>query len=72
MFRATTALHAFIDGVTQYGIPSRVRTDKGTENVEIARFMLQHRGLGRGSVIAGKSTHNQRIERLWCDVKKDE
>ena len=63
---AVTALEGFVSGVTKYGMPERVRGDNGTENNEIERYMLHHRG-GR-SYIRGPSVHNQRIERLHFDT----
>ncbi|XP_052272580.1 uncharacterized protein LOC127873051 isoform X2 [Dreissena polymorpha] len=66
--RATTMTKAFINGTRQYGVPSRVRSDKGLENTGVGAFMISYRGPGRGSFITGKSVHNQRIERLWRDM----
>ena len=66
--RSDTVLKLFIDSTKQYGIPSRVRSDKGGENIDVCHFMIAVRGTNRGSHIAGSSTHNQRIERLWRDV----
>lgn len=66
--KSETVLENFNEAIEKYGIPSRLRTDKGGENVLLWETMERLRGYGRGSYIAGSSVHNQRIERLWRDV----
>lgn len=68
--RASTVLALFRDAISYYNIPSRVRSDRGLENVEVGRFMIQTRGMNRGISITGNSVHNQRIERLWREVNR--
>lgn len=63
---AATAFGAFLEGVTKFGNPSRVRGDGGTENNDIELYMTRVRG--NGSYIRGPSVHNQRIERLHYDT----
>lgn len=68
--RASSVLSLFQQGVSDFGLPSRVRSDHGRENIEVARFMLNSRGLNRRSMIMGRSVHNQRIERLWAELNR--
>ena len=67
---AATALEYFVEGVANFGLPMRVRGDRGVENVDIARYMIRNRGLNEGRFIVGRSVHNTRIERLWADVNR--
>ena len=66
--RSLTVYRLFRAATEEYGVPSRVRSDKGGENILVCQFMITIRGSSRGSHIAGSSVHNQRIERLWRDV----
>jgi hypothetical protein len=67
--RAETVANCFVRSIGTYGVPSRVRCDYGGENQDICDFMAVLRGDHRGSALRGSSVHNQRIERLWVDVR---
>lgn len=64
-----TVLKCFLEAVeTGNRWPSRILVDKGVENVLVCDAMIEARGDGRGSFIAGPPTDNQRIERLCREV----
>ena len=73
--RASTVLLHYRNAVIKYGCPRVLRTDAGTENVLVGKFQLIAWGMGNGEFnnlpfLVGKFTHNQRIERLWRDVRE--
>lgn len=41
--KADTVFKCFMEGVKDFGVPLRVRTDKGMENSKIADFMIEKR-----------------------------
>ena len=65
--RASTVSSAFMNAVYMHGLPERIRTDLGGENVEVWRLMVEEHN-SRAAIITGSSAHNERIERLWRDV----
>lgn len=68
LFCATNNRSDTVFNLFNEGLPSRVRSDNGGENVLVWAHMEEVRGENRGSYIRGTSTQNQRIERLWRDV----
>ena len=60
----------FPSAVEKHQLPSRVRSDQGTENVLVAQHMPEGRSAEKHSMIIGCSVHNHHIERLWRDMHK--
>lgn len=65
---ADVVLSAFCKAVSRFTLPSRVRGDRGGENLKVAVYMVRRRGLNRASYMFGSSTRNTRIERVWGEV----
>ena len=64
-----TVLSLFENAILCSGVPSRIRRDKGGENIILWKKMLELlREPNGGNYPAGSSVHNQRIECLWKDV----
>ena len=62
-------LQFFRDAIDEIDfIPYRMRGDKGGENVQVADFMIHHRGFD--SFMCSPSKFNTRIERLWREVRR--
>lgn len=55
--RAETVLALFLDAANEYGVPSRLRGDRGSENTQVAVCMIILRGPNRGSIIWGRLVH---------------
>jgi len=43
-----------MDAIAIHGLPSRVRGDHGTENLRVAAYMEEMKGVARGSYIWGR------------------
>ena len=67
--RADTVIKVFTSAVEMYGLPKKVRTDHGGENIEVWRMMMEEHGNDK-CIVVGSSAHNERIERLWRDVHR--
>ncbi len=54
----STVRDLFLESVNEYGAPSRVRGDRGAENLEVSTWMIMHRGPSRGSFLWGTCVSN--------------
>ena len=66
--QSETVLENFMEACKRFRVPTRPHTDHGTENVAVARAMLEIKEAETNPVLTGRSVHNQRIERLWVDL----
>jgi hypothetical protein len=50
---AQTVLALFLDATAAFGCPSRVRGDRGSENIDVSTWMIMYRGPNRASFMWG-------------------
>lgn len=51
--KASTVFDLFLQAIKQYDCPSRVRGDRGGENIIVSIYMIMRRGPNRGSFLWG-------------------
>lgn len=51
--RSKTVLRLFLKAVRAYGCPSRLRGDRGGENIDVSIWMIMYRGPNRASFMWG-------------------
>jgi hypothetical protein len=51
--KASTVLDLFLSATEEYGFPSRLRGDRGGENMDVAVYMVMRNGTRRASFIWG-------------------
>ena len=69
--KAISALRVFITGLRNFGVPSRIRVDGGSEFVFARGLMNLLNGDNRNSALTGSSVHNQRMERRICKSPRE-
>ncbi|KAJ7190336.1 hypothetical protein GGX14DRAFT_309868, partial [Mycena pura] len=60
--RASTVLSVFLDAIEEYGLPSRMRADRGAENRLVSIYMIMKRARG-----CQFSKNAYRVEKFFFD-----
>ena len=67
--RASTVLSAYTEATQLHGLPNRVRSNLGGENMDVWRYMIGQHSRNE-AVLTGSSVYNERVERMWRDVHR--
>ena len=63
--KASTVLSCFAEAVAEYGLPSRVRSDKGGENVDVSTYNYANSSPARN----WKRKHDNRYPEIMIFIK---